>query len=94
MLLTQCVLQFCNSVIPLVDINSAQEDVEEAMRLMAACKASMVSDDTDAAGEDPTARIFAIVRDYCVERAAADVRARARSGAAAAAMFVGARRRP
>jgi hypothetical protein len=43
------------------------EDVEEAIRLVHMCKASLLEDDTFT-GEDPTTRIYSLIRDYAIAR--------------------------
>ena len=43
------------------------EDVEESIRLVHMCKASLLEDDTFT-GEDPTTRIYSLIRDYAIAR--------------------------
>ena len=43
------------------------EDVEEAIRLVHMCKASLLEDDTFT-GEDPTTRIYSLIRDHATAR--------------------------
>lgn len=51
-----------------------QADIDEAIRLVAMSKASLVDDDAAPTADDPISRIYSLIRDYAAERETTSVR--------------------